>query len=492
MIIKQNRDEIQNYLTDASNYSGSCEAVFFPENENDVADILKKSFNEKKRITISGNGTGLTGARVPEGGIVLSVEKMNRIIEVNKLEKYAIVEPGVLLKDFQDEVESHNLFYPPDPTERNCFIGATVATNSSGARTFKYGPTRDYVLSLRIVLPDGEIINISRNQFKADGYDALLYTESGKILSFKLPDYEMPSTKNAAGYYCKENMDLIDLFIGSEGTLGVITQIKLKLIELPKSLFSSVAFFKSEEDALNFIDEARSLSESNRLAANSKLSARGLEFFDKNGIDFLRESFTKIPDRAEAAVWFEQETEKDDGSIENLWLGILEQHNCITNQSWLAFGKSDEEEFKEFRHAIAWKVNEYLTQKGLKKVGTDTAVPEQYFREFYGLSKKIVEENGLKYVIYGHAGNCHLHLNMLPENPAQFLIAKKVYSDLCGLAVDFKGTISAEHGIGKAKREYLIRMYGEDVVRKMALLKLAFDPNKILSIGNIFDERFLE
>ncbi|HOI29251.1 MAG TPA: FAD-binding oxidoreductase [Melioribacteraceae bacterium] len=492
MIIKQNSDEIQNYLSDASNYSGSCEAVYFPENENDVAALLKKSSDEKKRITISGNGTGLTGARVPEGGIVLSVEKMNRIIEVNESEKYAIVEPGVLLKDFQDEVESRNLFYPPDPTERNCFIGATVATNSSGARTFKYGPTRDYVLSLRIVLSDGEIIKISRDQFRSDGYDAMLLTESGKILSFNLPKYEMPETKNAAGYYCKENMDLIDIFIGSEGTLGVITQIKLKLIELPMSVFSSVAFFRSEDDALNFIEHARSISRENRLIANKKLSARGLEFFDKNGIDFLRDAYTKIPDSAEAAVWFEQETGNEKDSPESQWIEILDRYNCITDESWLALGSSDEETFKEFRHAIAWKVNEYITQKGLKKVGTDTAVPEQYFKEFYRLSKKMVEENGLKYVIYGHAGNCHLHLNMLPENPFQFQIAKKVYSDLCALAVSFKGTVSAEHGIGKAKREYLIKMYGEDVVRKMALLKLAFDPIKILSIGNIFEERFLD
>lgn len=492
MIIKQNSDEIQNYLSDASNYSGSCEAVYFPENENDVAALLKKSFDEKKRITISGNGTGLTGARVPEGGVVLSVEKMNRIIEVNESEKYAIVEPGVLLKDFQNEVESRNLFYPPDPTERNCFIGATVATNSSGARTFKYGPTRDYVLSLRIILSDGEIINIPRDQFRAEGYDAMLYTESGKILSFNLPRYEMPETKNAAGYYCKENMDLIDLFIGSEGTLGVITQIKLKLIELPESVFSSVAFFRSEEDALNFIEHARFLSGDSRSAVNVKLSVRGLEFFDKNGINFLKDAYTKIPDTAEAAVWFEQETEKDDSTIENLWLEILEKHNCIIDESWLALSHSDEEAFKEFRHAIAWKVNEYLTQKGLKKVGTDTAVPEKYFKEFYRLSKQKVEGNGLKYVIYGHAGNCHLHLNMLPENPAQFQLAKKVYSELCSLAVGFKGTVSAEHGIGKAKREYLIKMYGEDVVRKMALLKLAFDPNKILSIGNIFEEKFLD
>lgn len=209
MIIKTDPDEILNFFSDASNYTGKCNAVYFPENELEVIELIKECNNSNTEITVAGNGTGLTGARVPETGIVLSTEKLNRIITINEKEKYAIVEPGVLLKDFQNEVEAKALFYPPDPTERNCFIGATVSTNSSGARTFKYGPTRNYVLALIVVLPDGEIINISRAQFTADGYDALLTTESGKIISFLLPCYEMPNTKNSAGYFCRENMDLI-------------------------------------------------------------------------------------------------------------------------------------------------------------------------------------------------------------------------------------------------------------------------------------------
>ncbi|NMB81111.1 MAG: FAD-binding oxidoreductase [Ignavibacteria bacterium] len=492
MLIKKSIDEIQNYLVDASNYSGYCEAVYFPESESEVIDILKKCSDENKRITISGNGTGLTGARVPEGGVVLSLDKMNRVLEVNEKDLYAVVEPGVLLKEFQELVESKNLFYPPDPTERNCFIGATVATNSSGARTFKYGPTRDYVLGLNVVLPDGEKLNISRGQFIADGYDAILITVSGRVISFKLPVYDMPKTKNASGYYCKENMDMIDLFIGSEGTLGVITEVKLKLINLPEDVFSCVAFFNNEDNALNFLEEARSLSRETEVNNLNGISARGLEFFDCKALKFLSVSYPKIPIKAEAAVWFEQEKDNDKIDIDALWIELLNKHNCLIDQSWIALGYKDEEEFKDFRHAISWKVTEYVTQRGLKKVGTDIAVPDNIFRSFYRSAKKTVEENNLEYVIYGHAGNSHLHLNMLPKNQNEFNTAKKVYSDLCDLAIELKGTVSAEHGIGKSKRDYLLRMYGEHVIRKMALIKLALDPDKILSIGNIFDERFLD
>lgn len=492
MIIKKNLDEIQNYLVDASNYSGFCDAIYFPESESEIISLLKKCSNEKIRITVSGNGTGLTGARVPEGGVVLSLEKLNRIIELNEKEYYAIVEPGVLLKDFQEFVESKKLFYPPDPTERNCFIGATVATNSSGARTFKYGSTRDYVLGLRIVLPDGEILDISRNQFIADKLSALLTTECGKTISFQLPVYHMPKTKNAAGYFCKENMDLIDLFIGSEGTLGVISKIKLKLIDLPKEVFSCVAFFESEDNALDFIEEARDQSRKNVKDHTRGISARGIEYFDERALKLLSKSFPNIPQTAKSAVWFEQDLIESQPDIENQWIDLLSKYNCLLEESWIAVGANDEEKFKDFRHAISWRVNEYITQQGLRKVGTDIAVPDNVFRQFYYQAKKIVEKYLLEYVTYGHVGNSHLHLNMLPKNQNEFEVAKKIYSELCDIAISLKGTISAEHGIGKSKRNYLLKMYGEEIIKKMALIKLTFDPNKILSIGNIFEEKFLD
>jgi D-lactate dehydrogenase (cytochrome) len=488
MIIKNDPEQFQNYLSDASNYKGNADSIYFPESEDEIADLLRKFNKENIRVTVSGNGTGLTGGRVPEGGIIISLEKFNRILELNLEKKFVIVQPAVVLKDLQDFVEAQNLFYPPDPTERNCFIGATVATNASGARTFKYGATRNYVLGLRIVLPDGEIIAIERGQYFGNHYEANIKTESGKVISFKIPNYKMPKTKNAAGYYCKENMDLIDLFIGSEGTLGIISEIKLELIDLPKKVLSCVAFFHKEENALSFIDEARELRQN-----NSPFSiARALEFFDANALRFLQRDYPNIPKLSQAAVWFEEDYNTDNDDIIENWISLLNKYNCNDDSVWFAFDKIEQEKFHEFRHAISLKVNEFISQYNFKKVGTDVAVPLNHFRTFYCWMKETVEKENVNYVVYGHFGDCHPHLNMLPKNELEYLKSKEIYANICTEAVRLEGTISAEHGIGKLKRDYLKTMYGEDNILRMAKLKSIFDPNKILNVGNIFDEKYLD
>ncbi len=154
--------------------------------------------------------------------------------------------PQFYFQIFKKNLKQQNLFYPPDPTETNCYIGGTVATNASGAKTFKYGPTRDYVIGLQIVLPDGEVIDFERGKQKANRYNLTLTTQSGKNISLQIPDYTFPAVKNASGYFVKKDMDAIDLFIGSEGTLGIITKIKLKLLPSPEDTISCVLFFDDE------------------------------------------------------------------------------------------------------------------------------------------------------------------------------------------------------------------------------------------------------
>jgi D-lactate dehydrogenase (cytochrome) len=490
MIVKKNPDEFQNYLSDASNYQGTAEAVYLPEREEEIIELVKKLNTNRMRITVSGNGTGLTGARVPEGGVVISTEKMNKVIELNVGEKYLRVQPGLILKDLQDYVEEKKLFYPPDPTEQNCFIGATVATNSSGARSFKYGPTRDYVIGMRLVLPTGETIFIDRGKIFASGYAFSFSTDQGTKYEFTIPQFEMPDIKNTSGYYCKENMDLIDLFIGSEGTLGIITELKLKLLPLNENILACVVFFTSEEDAFNFIDEVRNKTKSASSDKEIKISVRGLEFFNKLTLNFLRPDYPAIPPNS-CAVWFEQEATINDDELTSAWLNLIQAHNADVDTAWLAVDKKAQDKFKDFRHAISWKVNDVVARRGLKKVGTDIAVPVASFHSFYQWMVELVEQNKMEYVVYGHFGNCHSHLNMLPKDQDDFIKAKKIYSEICGEAVRLKGTVSAEHGIGKMKRDYLLMMYGEGVIRQMAKLKLDFDPNKLLNIGNIFDEKYL-
>ncbi len=488
MIIKTSPDEIQNYLADASNLKGFCDAVYFPEYESDVIEILKEASQKKIKVTISGNGTGLTGARVPQGGIVISTERLNRILEINGREKTAIVEPGVILADFQQLINDRKLMYPPDPTERNCFIGGTVATNASGEKTFKYGATRNYVLELHVVLANGDLLKLKRGETISDNYTLRLKTKSGSEYTLQIPEYNMPSTKNTSGYFSQRNMDAIDLFIGSEGTLGVITEIKLKLVDLSERILSCVVFFNQEKNALSFISKAREISyQTRRKKLKNALDSLALEFFDKNALSFLLKDYPNIPPNAATAVWFEQEVNsRNEEKLLEAWMKLIDEFNGDEKSAWFAFSDSDNKKIQEFRHAISWKINEYISQKNLKKLGTDVAVPNEKFEELYYFSKDEVEKENLPYVVYGHFGNSHMHLNILPKSEDVYVKGKEIYKKICMKAVELGGTISAEHGIGKLKTEYLVLMYGEENVKRMFEVKKALDPNLILGSGNIF------
>lgn len=488
MIVKTATDEIQNYLSDASNLKGNCDAVYFPEHEFDIMDVLKEANDKKIKVTISGNGTGLTGARVPQGGIVIATDKLNRILEINEMDKTAVVEPGITLADFQNLMSQRGLMYPPDPTERNCFIGGTVATNASGEKTFKYGPTRNYVLGLRVILANGDLLRLNRGEIYASDYILHLKAKSGREYSFALPKYKMPPTKNTSGYFAKKNMDAVDLFIGSEGTLGIITEVKLKLVDLPEKILSCIVFFNQGKDALSFISKAREISyQTRRKKLKNSIDTLALEFFDKNALTFLLNDYPNIPPNSDSAVWFEQEVNsRNEEKLFEAWMKLITEHNGDEESAWFAFSDSDNKKIQEFRHSISWKINEYISQNNLKKLGTDVAVPDAKFEELYYFSKSEVEKENLSYVVYGHFGNSHMHLNMLPKNEKEYEKGKGVYKKICIKAVELGGTISAEHGIGKLKAEYLLLMYGEENIRKMFEVKKALDPNLILGSGNIF------
>ena len=491
MIVKTSPDEIASFFTDAANYSGKCDAVYFPESKEDVIEILRKANSEKTKVTISGNGTGLTGARVPEGGIVLATDYLNRIVNIDKANKIAVVEPGVTLSEFKKIVSENSLFYPPDPTENECYVGGTIATNASGAKSFKYGATRVFVNALEIVLPSGELVNLRRGEIFAENNSLILKTESGKKIKLDLPKVNMPKTKHAAGYYIKPNMDALDLFIGAEGTLGVVTKAELRLLDAPKKFISAVIFFFDEKDALDFIASARNFSYEKRSGGNSLIDALALEYFDKRALAFLLDDFPNIKEIHKAAVWFEQDITNDaEDEITEAWFELIEKYSGDAENSWFAVDEKKRREFQHFRHAVSQKISEFIARKGFRKVGTDTAVPHEKFKEFYSFSEMLVEKSGLNFVIYGHFGDSHMHLNMLPENETEFSKAKLLYGEICKKAVALGGTVSAEHGIGKLKREYLEMMYSEKELRGMAKIKKTLDENLILNYGNIFSEKY--
>jgi D-lactate dehydrogenase (cytochrome) len=307
--------------------------------------------------------------------------------------------------------------------------------------------------------------------------------------------------KHASGYYVAPKMDVLDLFIGSEGTLGVIIDVEVKLIAKPENLLSGVVFFASEEKLLAFVSEARERSLKSRPRAvdvafsmndDKDIDARALEYFDIESLKFLRQRYETIPENAVGAVFFEQETESaSEDWLMTRWLSLLESHEALVDGSWFAVNEQDQAKLREFRHQLPVLMNEWFARHRQRKVSTDMAVPDQKFPEMLRFYKETLMASDLRYTIFGHIGDNHVHVNILPRDDREAETARAIYLQFIRRAVKLGGTISAEHGIGKLKRDYLRELYGPEQLREMAALKRAFDPAGILGRGNIFPEEYL-
>ncbi|MCS6988611.1 MAG: FAD-binding oxidoreductase [Chloroherpetonaceae bacterium] len=496
MIFKTDPSEFQSLLEDTSAMRGGyADGAYFAESYDDVCEVLRRCHQTRTRVTISGNGTGTTGGRIPFGGVALAMPKLNRILNVKKNPDgtgVATVQAATLLFDLQQTVEAEGLFYPPDPTERLCFIGATIANNSSGARTFKYGPTRNYVGRLKLALPSGDLLEVRRGEIFADDSGVLAFeTQSGARYEVPVPTYRMPNvSKHVAGYYAAPKMDLIDLFIGSEGTLGVVLEADLKLLPKPERIFGGLAYFADEARLLAFVDEARARSRD--ATSPSDLSARAIEFFDKRSLDFLRPKYPQIPSDAVGAIFFEQEiTSETEDALLQAWLSLMESRGALIERSWIALTPAEQQDLRAFRHALPASVNEWYAKFKQRKISTDMAVPHHRFPELMRSYQTKCEAEGFDYVLFGHIGDAHLHLNILPKNDAEARRARELYRVFVREAIAMGGTISAEHGVGKLKAELLVEMFGEDGIRQMTRVKKSLDPNLILNVGNLIPEAYL-
>ncbi len=499
MQTKSQLDDLQNFLTDASNMQGGhAEKLFIPETTEEVATIVADASSSNTPVTISGARTGTVGGAIPFGGYVISLERLNKI-RIDKAARTATVGAGVILADLQKAVDAEGLFYPPDPTEWSCQIGGTVATNASGARSFKYGATREFVRRLKVVLADGDVVEVRRGETFADENGTVnIKTASGRLITTRPLTYERPYVrKNVSGYFNEQPLDAIDLFIGSEGTLGVIAEIELSLIKKPEGFFSGIVFFGNAADLLGFVENVRERSFILRgkppaTAGGTYIDSTLIEYFEGQALRFISEKFPDVPADAVGAIFFEQETtaENEDALLEQ-WNELLEKHHADLERSWFTTNEQDREKMRAFRHALPVSVNERVVKNKQRKVGTDMAVPDANFASFLRYYKETLDASGLDYVIFGHIGDCHLHANMLPKDADEAEKARHIYGRCVAQAIMLGGTVSAEHGIGKLKRKYLAAMMGERYLNEMAELKSVFDPNCILGRGNMFDESYL-
>ncbi len=446
------------YLSDASGMRGCASEILVPENEAALAQILRDATATKTPVTISGSGTGVTGGRVPDGGWLVSLERLNSI----RVEKgYAVCGAGASLAAIQAAAAPTKQFYAPDPTENSASIGGSVSTNASGSRSFLYGATRRHVRALRVVLASGEILALRR----------------GDKPPFEIPVLPAPDVKkNTAGYFMRPGMDYLDLFVGADGTLGVVSEVEVTLLEIPKTLFTGVVFFDSDARALDAVDVWRPIA-----------GLRMLEYIDAASLDVVRSRFPEIPGEARVALIIEQDVSTSNDA-EEAWLNRLEEAGALTDDSWFAASASDRERFRRFRHALAEGVNEIIRQRGLMKANSDFAVPLARSRDILQRYRDTLDrEFPGQYVIFGHIGDAHVHINVLPPNKAEWDRAMGLMKEFAAAVVEMGGTVSAEHGLGKRKRDYLKLQFTPQEIETMQAVKRRLDPQWLLGRGTLFE-----
>lgn len=508
-------------LWDESRQAGQAEAVAFPSSLNDISSLLKMAVKRHWTVTVSGARTGIAAGAVPNGGLVICLERMNRFLGlrravngnlflnceagINLTDIHKAVTTGVFAESAQwsdeekklaEELASGHWSFPPDPTETSASIGGMAACNASGAHTFLYGPTRPYIEALTVVLADGELLKARRGQARADKNGVLILRYSdGRERRVQTPTYPQPKTKNAAGYFSGECLDAIDLFVGSEGTLGIIAEVEIRVVPGPATCSALVVFWKKEERALTFVRKLRE--------EKHALGVEAIEYFDSHALAFLRQrrktlgAASGVPAclPADAGCGIYLDLGVDNDALFPVLQRVSQMIARLGGQledTWSAHTANEREKLRLFRHALPESVNAYIadrrkTYPHLTKLGTDMAVPDDDLETIMNLYHQTLSEAGLAYVIFGHIGDNHLHINILPATPEEYAAGKKLYMKLARKVVVMGGSPAAEHGVGKLKRDFLALLVGDEGIRQMRAIKAVFDPESRLSPGNLFE-----
>ncbi|MBR0139654.1 MAG: FAD-binding oxidoreductase [Firmicutes bacterium] len=516
--VRKLTQEYEGYLRDESRSSGHAEGIAFPVSEAEVCEIMKECFECGVRVTVQGARTGLAAAAVPDGGVILNLSRMNKVLGMrfDGNTYYVTAEPGLTLLELRKMISTKRFdtrgwsgeskdtyarfakdgefFFSPDPTEATASIGGMTACNASGARTYKYGPTRPYIEAVTMVLADGRILREKRGGDRAKGLDASFVCEDGSVIDAKLPTLVMPKAKNASGYYVEPDMELIDLLIGSDGSLGVMTSVELRLLPLPSFIWGVSLLFESEEASLDFT-----------LRIQGEEGYGALEFFDSDALDILRAQKKKgaafaalpdIPPQVTNVIYTEIHAGSEAEALEKLFrLGeVFAEAGGKEENSWVARDGSELDRLIFFRHAIPESVNMLIDQKrksglNITKMSSDMSVPDGKLREVMAMYRGTLAEWGLKSAAWGHIGNNHVHFNILPDSEEQCKEAKELFKEWAAWISRNGGAVSAEHGVGKLKADFLTVMYGEEHIDEMRRLKRAFDPKWQLGAGNMFSEK---
>ncbi|MCJ7482160.1 MAG: FAD-binding protein [Thermodesulfovibrionales bacterium] len=433
-------EDIICYGFDASGIEVCPSAIIWPNNTADVVKVMKYAYEKEIPVVPRGAGTGMTAGAVPsKGSIVLSFEKMKKIIEIDAENLNVLCEPGVINGKLQRELEWTGFFYPPDPASMNfCTLGGNVAENAGGPRALKYGVTRDYVMEIEAVLPNGEVITTG-----------------------------IKTTKGVVGY------DLTRLFTGSEGTLAVFTKIRLKVLPLPEEVITLLAIFRSLESSGDAVTKIIS----------SKIIPRTLEFMDRNAIEAV-ENFKPIglPRDAEAVLLIELDGQPSTITRE------AEKVIALCSKLGAEIRMAKDEFAKNNLWASRRALSPALYHIKPTKINEDIVVPRNKLTEMLRRLRTLSEKSGIAIVNFGHAGDGNIHVNIMVDKADEdeyqrgLGLVEQIFRD----TLELGGTISGEHGIGLTKAGYIDMELSERELKIMESIKKVFDPKKILNPGKIF------
>jgi glycolate oxidase len=421
--------------------------VVKPGNSDQISQIMKLASENKIPVVPIGARTGLSGGALSVcGGIGLSLERLNRIIEIDEKNLQVTVEPGVITQILQEAVIEKGLFYPPDPGSRgSCFIGGNIAENSGGPRAVKYGVTKDYVLNLEVVLPSGEIIHTGAN-----------------------------TLKNSTGY------NLTQLMVGSEGTLGIITKIVLKLIPYPAKNILLLVPFQSAQKAIEAV----------AAVFHAGITPSALEFMERDAIEWTKKYIpdiqVEVPDNTEAFLFIET-----DGNHDEILVREAEKiSEVMMNFECGEILFADSFEQKEMLWKMRRKVGEAVKAHSVYKE-EDTVVPRYYLPQLLKGVKEIGNKYGFKSVCYGHTGDGNLHVNIIKGDMNDSDWNEKLpegIREIFKLTVSLGGTLSGEHGIGWVQKNYMPIAFSKTEIELMKKIKSVFDPLNILNPSKIFPD----
>ncbi len=432
--------DLVSYAYDSSDHEHRPDAAVWPATSEQVSEILIMANEHRFAVTPRGAGTGLAGGAVPAGGgLILDLCRMNKILDIQIVDRRVVVQPGVVYADLERALNPYGFFFPPDPASgKVCTLGGNVATNAGGLKGAKYGVTKDYVMALEVVLPDGRIMRTGSN-----------------------------CMKSVSGY------DLTRLLVGSEGTLGVATEITLKISPKPLAFKTCLALFPSLKDAGKSVADIM----------HSGVIPSVLEVLDDNSISVLREhADMDLPD-VNAIILVETDgyTEVEVSFQMNKIIDVFKRNSAMDIQA--ADSPEEAEELWKGRKSVG----SVASQLRANNISEDVTVPISKVPDLLTGVSNIVRKYGLPFVVFGHAGDGNLHPKIMydPSDPKEVEGAKKAADEIFTLTCNLGGTLTGEHGIGLAKAPYMTMEHDPVALDVMSSLKKLFDPNNILNPGKM-------